>query len=178
MKICRVLTIALLLPLAACQSGNQEAVLSADDFDHFGEEMVLASILPVSRVALTPDDYSEQWVKVEGTVNQVCTNAGCWLTLDTDDLGTVRVNVQKDDEGKYLFTVPEGIVGRQAVVDAWLEVVETTADYQKHLAEDAGATVDELEAIEFKPEREIRLTARSVYIKKAVVSAPEEVEAE
>jgi hypothetical protein len=178
MKTLRILALALLLPLVACQQQARDLPLNADEFDFFGQEMVLASFVPVSQVATAPESFSEQWVKVEGTINQVCTNAGCWFTLDTDDLGTVRVNVQKDEDGQYLFTVPADIVGRHAIVEAWVEVVETTADYQQHLAEDAGATQEELEAAEFKPEREIRLTARSVYIKKAETTAPEEVEAE
>jgi len=178
MKTLQTLALALLLPLAACQNPADQATINADDFDRYGEEMVLAAVFPISQVATSPDAYIEEWVKVEGTVNQVCTNAGCWMTLDTDDLGTVRVNVQKDEEGKYLFTVPQDIIGRRAIVDGWLEIVETSADYQRHLAEDAGASEEELDGVEFKPEREIRLTARSVYVQKADEAAPEEVVSE
>jgi hypothetical protein len=165
MKTLRNFSILALLFTVACQSPDSD-IRSAEDYDRFGAEMVLTSIVPAAELSQPIEGQMDQWVRIEGTIREVCTHKGCWLTLDAGTDRIVRVKVEKDDEGEYLFTVPDDIIGRTAVVEGWLTVAEVDADRQRHLAEDGGATEEELAAMEFAPIQELQLTASSIYIQK------------
>jgi hypothetical protein len=94
---------------------------------------------------------------VAGTISEVCQMAGCWLTLQNEAGVAFRVTVPRGEEG-YVFTFPKDVSGRQAVVAGTLAVEETDVATLRHLAEDRGASAEEIAAIT-APEHTLVLSA-------------------
>ena len=105
-----------------------------------------------------------QTVRVAGTIRQVCQARGCWLTFSTDRGQTLRVMTHaegEDDSEELLF--PKDAAGRHAEVVGTLHVAEESVARRRHLAEDGGATPDEIAAIT-EPTRSVSLVAQSARI--------------
>lgn len=80
--------------------------------------------------------------KVKGTVVASCQNKGCWMTLDGGDGNTMMVSF-KD----YGFFVPMDMAGKEVVIEGTAAIKEVSVDELRHLAEDAGKSAAEIEAI-------------------------------
>jgi hypothetical protein len=81
------------------------------------------------------------YVKFTSTVNEVCQTKGCWMKLD---LGEDEALVRFKDYG---FFVPKNIAEREVIVNGKAYVSEMSVEDQRHYAEDAGKTLEEVEAI-------------------------------
>lgn len=98
--------------------------------------------------------------KVEGTVVEVCKKKGCFMKLTRSNGEPVMVRF-KD----YGFFMPQDIVGKTVVVDGIATVKETSVERQKHFAEDAGKSKEDIEKIT-KPKTDIEFMASGVYVVK------------
>ena len=98
-------------------------------------------------------------VKFKAPIEAVCKSKGCWMRLDLGEEEQVYVKF-KD----YAFFVPTDATG-EAIVQGKAFVEETSVDEQQHLAEDGGASADEIAAIT-APKRELKLMAEGVLMKK------------
>ena len=169
-----------LLALGACQAADTDAVsVSAPDGAEVSvqtnDESVVAVgdrmddraafVTPATLVA-DASTLDGQTVSVEGTVRTVCQQSGCWLTMDAGDGQNVRVVVPKDDAGEYVFTFPTDITGATARLVGTFAVTEESVEMQRHLAEDEGASADEIAAIT-EPVRSLTLTATGAQITRA-----------
>src|SRR5437867_8897707 len=67
---------------ACCEPAKATAVKYAS----FGTPMKLsdADAVPVQKLLADPSGYDGKYVRVSGTVNNVCAKKGCWLTLHDD----------------------------------------------------------------------------------------------
>jgi len=81
------------------------------------------------------------FAKVEGTIKEVCSSKGCWMTLDTGSKKEVMVRFK--DYGFFMPLDAQGTV----IINGKAYVSETSVDDLKHYAEDAGASALEIEAI-------------------------------
>ena len=116
--------------------------------------------------AITVDDalarsgeLDGQTVRVAGTVRQVCQARGCWLTFSTAQGETLRVVTHgegEEDREELLF--PKDASGQHAEVVGTLTVTEESVARRRHLAEDGGATAEEIAAIT-EPSRAVALVA-------------------
>ena len=97
--------------------------------------------------------------KVTGTVSGVCKKKGCWMTIVSKETDT-EMRVKFKDYG---FFVPKDIEGRTVVFEglAYRDVT-SVADLQ-HLAEDAGKSKEEIEAIT-EPEEGYNFLASGVLL--------------
>lgn len=129
-------------------------------------------VLLASDVLTRADDLAGQTVRVEGEIAEVCQMAGCWLTFQNDAGVPFRVAVPRDDAGQYTFTFPKDASGATAVIEGTLEVTETDVATRRHLAEDGGASAEELAAIT-EPERTVVLNATGARIARAAAPAAE-----
>lgn len=98
-------------------------------------------------------------VKFKAPIEAVCKSMGCWMRLDIG--AEEQVYVKFKDYGFFVPTDSDG----EAIVEGKAFVEETSVDEQQHLAEDGGASAEEIAAIT-EPKREMKLMANGVLMKK------------
>ena len=96
--------------------------------------------------------------KMTAKVNSVCQAKGCWMRLDLEDGHEVMVKF-KD----YGFFMPKDIAGKTVIVNGKAFVEEVSVDEQRHYAEDAGKSADEIASIT-KPKRTLSFEADGVLL--------------
>jgi hypothetical protein len=109
------LALALLFPLLA---------LAEDATIKRGTALSTAKPTPIADVIKSPEAYKEKPVLVEGTVNNVCTQKGCWMELD-------GMHVTFKDYG---FFVPKTSKGYAARAEGVTQVETLSKDEADHLA--------------------------------------------
>ena len=107
-------------PSATTSTGNYGAPLS-----------VLAA-LEIDTVLDQADELAGKELIVEGRVEEVCQNKGCWMTL-TDGERHMRVTFQD-----YGFFVPKDLSGRTVRAEGIFDIREVPVDEARHYLEDAG----------------------------------------
>ncbi len=103
----------------------------------------------------TADSYTG---KIKGTVISVCEKKGCWMKLAQADGEGIMIKF-KD----YKFFMPKDIVGKDVVLDGVAKKTVTDIATQRHYAEDAGKTKEEIEKIT-QPKTEIEFIAKGVLV--------------
>jgi len=96
---------------------------------------------------------------IQGEIKEVCTNKGCWFTMELPNGESMRVTF-KD----YGFFVPTNSQGFPIILKGVATMTETDVDTQRHYAEDQGRSKEEIEMIT-EPKREITFEATGVIIK-------------
>jgi len=81
------------------------------------------------------------FAKVQGTIKEVCSKKGCWMTLDLG--GEKDLMVRFKD---YSFLMPLDAKG-EVIINGYATISETSVEELRHYAEDAGASEQEIEAI-------------------------------
>lgn len=89
--------------------------------------------------SLTPGDTLD--VKFKAEVNSVCQSKGCWMRVA---LGQNQAMVKFKDYG---FFMPKDLAGQEVIMQGKAFVAEVSVDEQRHYAEDAGKTPEEVLAI-------------------------------
>ena len=97
--------------------------------------------------------------KIKAKVNSVCQAKGCWMRLDLEDGNEVMVKF-KD----YGFFMPKDITGQEVVINGNAYVTEVSVNEQRHYAEDAGETTEEI-ALIIEPKRTFSFEADGVLLK-------------
>ena len=96
-------------------------------------------------------------------VSDVCQAKGCWMNLvdpvTGDSLNTLFVQFQD-----YGFFMPKDIAGREVVIEGVAYTEETSVEDQRHYAEDAGQSAEEIAAIT-TPVKEKKFMATGVVLK-------------
>lgn len=98
-------------------------------------------------------------VKFTAQVNSVCKNKGCWMKVALGHGAEAMVEFED-----YAFFVPKDIEEKEVVVYGKAYVSETSVDEQRHFAEDAGKSPDEVAAIN-ETEKTLAFLAEGVLIK-------------
>lgn len=159
--------IAAVACLAACGSQNHEtaegtteaADTTSANTGWFGEEFEMAeAITPAEVPGLMSDSSSNEFI-VEGTIQECCQKKGCWMKVDMENGESMRVSF-KD----YGFFVPLDAGGKTMTMKGVAMYDTIGVDMLKHLAEDANATQEEIDAIT-EPELALTFEATGVYIK-------------
>ena len=96
--------------------------------------------------------------KMKAKVIDVCQAKGCWMTLNLNDGKEVMVKF-KD----YGFFVPKDIAGKEVIVNGKAFIDEVSVDEQRHYAEDAGKSAEEIASIT-APKRTYSFEADGVLI--------------
>ena len=95
----------------------------------------------------------------EGTVTEVCSKKGCWLKLKLSD-GKVATVKMKD----YGFFVPTALEGKKILINGNAALKTTSVKELQHLAEDAGKSKEEIDAIT-EPKETITIMANGIKVK-------------
>ena len=113
-------------------------------YDTYGAAMDAQSIVPINDVSmsfLTMKKTDTLFAKVKGTIKEVCSKEGCWMTLDIG--GEKEMMVRFKDYGFFMPLDAKG----EVIVNGFATVSETSVEDLKHYAEDSGASELEIEAI-------------------------------
>ena len=143
--------------LNSCKNKAERVV-----YDSYGKEIISDDAVDATYMALK---YKTMQVgdtinlKMTAKVNSVCQAKGCWMQIDLEDGNEVMVKF-KD----YGFFMPKDIAGKDVIINgnAFIEVV--SVDEQRHYAEDAGETAEEIAKI-IQPKRTLSFEADGVLIK-------------
>jgi Domain of unknown function (DUF4920) len=123
----------------------------------FGKKTKAKGAIPVNELAAKLNGSEPAEVKVKGKVKEVCKAEGCWLKMETAN-GTMMIKM-KD----HAFLVPLSMNGKTIVVDGIATLKETSVEMQKHYAEDAGKSKEEIAAIK-EPKKEITMQAKGILV--------------
>lgn len=136
---------------------SEEVAINYQSFgDEISDEMVLTEKeMVVKYEDLKPGDTIS--VKFKSNVKDVCQKKGCWMNLD---MGENEAMVRFKD---YAFFMPKDISGQEIIVNGRAYVEEMSVADQRHYAEDAGKSNEEIAAI-VTPKRTLALEADGVLI--------------
>ena len=143
-----LLIIILAISLFSCKQKVQPAQspvqVGSTVYEGYGAALDAQSVLPINDLALsfsTMKKTDTLFTKVQGTIKDVCTKKGCWMTLDLGDEKDLMVRFK--DYGFFMPLEAKGDV----IINGFATISETSVEDLKHYAEDAGATELEIEAI-------------------------------
>lgn len=139
----KVLLLSFLWVALACGEKKPEA--SNQVFGVFGDSIQSENALTASEMytkykSLQKGDTLS--VKFKTTINEICQNKGCWMTLDLGNKEQAFVKF-KD----YGFFVPMNAQKREVVVEGKAFIEETPVAELKHYAEDEGKSKAAIDSI-------------------------------
>lgn len=152
--------------LNSCKNKSQEEIKNQVKtekitYASFGKEIVANDAIEAKSMAAhykTMKSGDSINSKMIAKVNNVCQAKGCWMRLNLDDNSEVMVKF-KD----YGFFVPMDIAGKEVIVNGKAYVKEVSVDEQRHYAEDAGQSPEEIAAIT-QPKRTYSFEADGVLV--------------
>ena len=162
-----------LLPLFAivlfgsCSSHNHEnaddtttetSEETATNAGWYGEEFEITEAISAAEVAGLMSDSTANEFVVKAEIEECCQKKGCWMKVATTEGKSMRVSF-KD----YGFFVPLDAAGSSMTMKGVASYDTIDVDFLKHLAEDANATQEEIDAIT-EPELAITFEATGVLI--------------
>jgi len=126
--------------------------------DNFGEPITRKGAISVKKLPEKTKVAETTEIKVKGVITEVCQAKGCWMTLDLGNDEQLRVKF-KD----YGFFVPKDAAGKTAIIQGVATKEVVSVEELKHLAEDAGKSETEINAITEASE-ELTFVAEGVII--------------
>lgn len=162
-----IIIIICVFMLNSCKNkdeNQQEKPLEVEktEFKSFGNDIIADDAIDASSMA---SHYKTMNVgdsinsKMTATVNKVCQAKGCWMTLDLGNKEEVMVKF-KD----YAIFMPKDIAGKEVIINGKAYVKEVSVDEQRHYAEDAGKSAEEIASIT-EPKRTYSFEADGVLLK-------------
>jgi|GEM_PF-625407 len=113
---------------------DEETVKRADGTEatHVGHAFDGVEKVAVSALLADPSAYKGKTVALEGDVSAMCGHKRGWFAVAAEDKSGRQVRILTAPT----FLVPAGSVGRSAVAEGTVEVIEVAAKHAKHLAEE------------------------------------------
>lgn len=151
----------------SCKSNGQDAEkqdVAKEEIAYasFGDKINDENVMSTTQMA---EKYKSMSVgdtiatKMTAKVNEVCQAKGCWMTLNLENGEEAMVKF-KD----YGFFMPKDIAGKEVILNGKAFVNEVPVDEQRHYAEDAGKSAEEIAAIT-TPKKTYSFEADGVLIK-------------
>lgn len=157
----------LLVLATSCSDKNQVSIAKGDimikNYDSHGGVVSAKEIYTNNGITKTYENLTQKDtidVAFMGTVNSVCKAKGCWMRVSLNDGNETMVKF-KD----YGFFVPKDIENDTVIVQGKAFVSVVSVEEQRHYAEDAGKSKEELAAIT-EPKKTYSFIADGVLIKK------------
>ena len=98
---------------------------------HAGMALAGAEAVTVAALLADPEAYAGKTVKVSGNVSAMCKHKRAWFAVVGDDQSGNHVRVFTAPN----FLVPHESIGKSAVAEGRVEVIEVPVDRARHLAE-------------------------------------------
>lgn len=145
------------LSLLGCAGGG-----SSTAYKSFGAAPSVEKLTTVdAKMLLTrPDAYNGKNLRITGTVSEVCTAKGCWLSLGGPQDEGLFVKFICPIEGRL---IPAEAVGKPAIVEGTVTVVSMSEEQARHYAKDGGATEAEIAKI-VGPQKRVTVASPSARI--------------
>jgi len=132
---------------------------AADKAKLYGEKFSTKNAISASDLSAIMGDKKELPVVLHGTISEVCQAEGCWMRLkNSDGLDPLFIKFNE-----HSFVIPKDLAGHKAYVNGIAKKQTLSVEEQRHYAEDAGKSQDELEKIT-EPKTEIKIIATGVII--------------
>jgi len=163
-KISFLLLLSILI--VACNNKTKESATPVDsqeiamNYQSFGDKISDEKVLSKEEIKekfSTLKSGDTVPVKFTTKVLEVCQSKGCWMRMDMDQ---EEAMVKFKD---YAFFMPKDIAGKEIIVEGVAFVQEMSVDEQRHYAEDAGKSADEVAAIT-EPKRTLSVLSNGVLI--------------
>lgn len=162
-----VMILMFALILASCKSKGQdpeiqEVTKEEIAYVSFGDKITDANVMDTKQMS---DKFMAMSVgdtintKMATKVIEVCQNKGCWMKVNLENGEEAMVKF-KD----YGFFMPKDIAGKDVILNGKAYVTELPVDEQRHYAEDAGKSAEEIAAIT-EPKKTYSFEADGVLIK-------------
>ena len=158
--------IAMTLLMVSCNDSKKNETASAETdlqevaYQSFGDKIDDKGVLSSAEIQEKYKNLKQGdsvAVKFKSEVNSVCQAKGCWMRMD---MGEEEAMVKFKDYG---FFMPKDIAGQEVIVEGFAFVEEVSVEEQRHYAEDAGKTPEEIAAIT-EPQRTLSFTSSGVLI--------------
>lgn len=124
----------------------------------YGEAITAKGALPVSKLESKMKGAETMNAKVSGKVVEVCIKKGCFMKLET--AGGEAMMVKFKDYG---FFVPADLKGKNVVVEGIAKQEVMSVERQKHYAEDAKKSKEEIAKIT-EPKKQVTFEAKGVVV--------------
>ncbi len=158
-RLCALGLVCLVVPHLAAQNPTPQ------EWEKYGDGVSVSQATSITAILASPADFDGKVVAVEGRIVGVCQMAGCWIALQGEDRGRIRVKVE---DGVIVF--PATAYGRRAVAQGRVEHRTLDRDeylaQQRHQAEEQGVEFRE-EDLGSPPYRTIRLLGTGALIEPA-----------
>jgi len=161
-RLLSFLTLCSIIFSIACSSPDQKkAELVPQDTvaGVYGADVIESNITNATEMVSLVEENGTFEGKIIGEIAEVCSSKGCWLTMELPNGKSMRVTF-KD----YDFFVPKNSQGFPVILEGVATLTETDVKTQRHYAEDAGKSEEEIARIT-EPKREITFEAVGVKIK-------------
>lgn len=164
----KILTVAVLAVLMiSCKSKGQDVETQKEETEEiayasFGNKIDDDNVMSISQMSEKYKSMSvgdTMSVKMQANVIEVCQSKGCWMTLNLENGDEAMVKF-KD----YGFFMPKDISGKEVILNGKAFVNEVPVDEQRHYAEDAGKSKEEIATIT-EPKKTFSFEADGVLIK-------------
>ncbi len=108
------------------------ACTATAEIQRFGTSIDIAALTPVSQIVAKPDQFLGKVITVQGRIQSVCTNKGCWMQLASDQAQQqFKIKVR---DGDMVF--PVSARGKTAYATGTLQKTELDlASTQEHFAD-------------------------------------------
>ncbi len=153
-----LLTLIFLFSCKEKHSNRTPVRVQSTTYNLYGNAFETDSILSLNELSQKIEKIGDTLqLTLKGTIKEVCTKKGCWMTLSLENDSEMMVRF-KD----YGFFVPLDASG-EVLIHGKAFISETSVDDLRHYAEDAGASDDEIAAIT-TPKTSYNLEADGVLI--------------
>ena len=124
------------------QSSRIPVQVQSTTYNLYGDAFETDSIISLDELSQKIEKIGDTLqLTLKGTIKEVCTKKGCWMTLSMENDSEMMVRF-KD----YGFFVPLDASG-EVLIHGKAFMSETSVDDLRHYAEDAGASDEEIAAI-------------------------------
>ena len=136
----------MVLILFSCNSSKEDPILSSKNeplsSQFYGKLISQDSIKNLTLEKQSLMNTGIKSSKISGKIIETCSKKGCWMTLDTGE-DTLFIKFRD-----YAFFVPtDSVEGKKAIVPLVDIVAEISIEEQRHYAEDAGKSEEEIAVI-------------------------------
>lgn len=147
--------------LASCNSTATTELQSPENLKAsavYGDSVLNDNVIQIAAVTTAMRGETKQNMKIQGKVEEVCQEKGCWMTMKMEDGEVMRITF-KD----YKFFVPKDLSGKEVIIDGYAYVDTTSVKQLQHYAKDGGKSEAEIAAI-VKPQPGISFEAKGVAV--------------